>query len=30
MYTSPVDAEEDLIAHIVEAAAIIRQQPDIF
>jgi hypothetical protein len=28
--TSPVDSEEDLIARIVETAATIRQQPDIF
>jgi hypothetical protein len=27
IYTSPVDSEENLIAHIVEAAANIRQQP---
>jgi hypothetical protein len=26
IYTSPFDSEEDLIAHIVEAAATIRQQ----
>jgi hypothetical protein len=30
IYTSPVDSEEDLIAHIVEAAATLRQQPGIF
>jgi hypothetical protein len=30
MYTSPVDAEEDLTACIVEAVATITQQPDIF
>jgi hypothetical protein len=29
-YTSPVDSEVDLIARIAEAAATIRQQPDIF
>jgi len=27
MYMSPVDSEEDFIAHIAEAAATIRQQP---
>ena len=26
----PVDSEEDLIAHTIEAAATIRQQPGIF
>ena len=30
IYMSPVGSEEDLIAHIVEAAASIRQQPGIF
>jgi hypothetical protein len=28
--TSPFDSEEDLVAHVAEAAAIIRQQPGIF
>jgi len=28
--TSPFDSEEDLITHVVEAAAITRQQPGIF
>jgi len=28
--TSPVECEEDLIAHIVEASATIRQQPGTF
>ena len=30
IYTLHVDSEEDLIARIVEAAATIRQHPDIF
>jgi len=30
IYTSPVDCEEDLIAHIVEAARTIRQEHGIF
>ena len=30
IYTSPVDSEKDLISRIVEAAATLRQQPDIF
>jgi hypothetical protein len=30
IYMLPVDSEEDLIAHIVEAAATIKQQPGIF
>jgi len=30
IYTSPFDSEEDLIAHIVEVASSIRQQPGIF
>jgi hypothetical protein len=30
IYILPVDSEEDLIAHIVEAAATIRQQPGSF
>jgi len=30
IYMLPVDSEEDLIAHIVEAAATIRQQLGIF
>jgi hypothetical protein len=30
IYTSPFDSEEDLLAHIVEAAATITQQPGIF
>jgi hypothetical protein len=29
-YSSPVDSEKDLIDHIVEAEATIRQQPGIF
>jgi len=30
IYTSPFDSEVDLFARIFEAAATIRQQPDIF
>ena len=30
IYMSPVDSEADLIAHIIEAASTIRQQPGIF
>jgi len=30
IYMLPVDSEEDLIAHTIEAAATIRQQPGIF
>jgi len=30
IYTSPVNSEVDLISRIAEAAATIRQQPDIF
>jgi hypothetical protein len=30
IYSSPVDSEEDLLARIFEAAAIIRQKPGIF
>jgi len=30
IYESPLDSEKDLLAHIVESAATIMQQPDIF
>jgi len=30
MYSSPVDSEEDLIFHIIEAATTIQQKPNIF